>query len=105
MFEREAGYDADNQNWFWVKYKPGGGLDARQLGGKQVPLAGRIAKGNTVEENGGCIYCHSSAGGRDYIFYPSVKRPQRGAGANIPSPYPFSPNDETAGEGGRGVTG
>ncbi len=75
MFEREAGYDADNQNWFWVKYKPGGGLDARQLGGKQVPLAGRIAKGNTVEENGGCIYCHSSAGGRDYIFYPSVKRP------------------------------
>ena len=21
MFKREKGYDPDNQNWFWVKYK------------------------------------------------------------------------------------
>jgi hypothetical protein len=75
MFEREAGYDPDNQNWFWVKYKPGGSLDAREVDGTKVPLAGRIAKGKPGEENGGCIYCHASAGGRDYIFYPRVKRP------------------------------
>jgi len=75
MFEREAGYDPDNQNWFWVKYKPGGSLDARQVEGTKVALAGRIAKGRPGEENRGCIYCHASAGGRDYIFYPRVKRP------------------------------
>ena len=75
MFERQAGYDPDNQNWFWVKYRPGGSLYARDVGGTGVPLAGRIAKGKTREDNGGCIYCHSSAGGRDYIFYPRVKRP------------------------------
>jgi hypothetical protein len=75
MFEREAGYDPDNQNWFWVKYKPGGSLYARDVGGAPVALAGRIAKGGPGEENRGCIYCHASAGGRDYIFYPRVKRP------------------------------
>ena len=75
MFQREANYDPDNQNWFWVKYKPGGSLHAREVGGEIVPLAGRIAKGKPGEENGGCIYCHASAGGRDYIFYPRVKRP------------------------------
>ncbi len=75
MFQRQAGYDPDNQDWFWVKYRPGGSLHARDVGGADVPLAGRIAKGSTAEENGGCIYCHASAGGRDYIFYPRVKRP------------------------------
>lgn len=75
MFEREAGYDPDNQNWFWVKYKPGGSLDTKEVEGAAVALAGRIAKGKPGEENRGCIYCHSSAGGRDYIFYPRVKRP------------------------------
>jgi hypothetical protein len=75
MFERETGYDPDNQNWFWVKYKPDGGLDTREMGEAEVPLAGRIAKGAPGEESRGCIYCHSSAGGRDYIFYPRVKRP------------------------------
>ncbi len=75
MFQRQAGYDPDNQDWFWVKYRPGGSLHARDVGGTGVPLAGRIAKGKTRQDNGGCIYCHSSAGGRDYIFYPRVKRP------------------------------
>jgi hypothetical protein len=75
MFQREAGYDPDNQNWFWVKYKPDGSLDTRDMEGTKVPLAGRIAKGKTREESRGCIYCHASAGGSDYIFYPRVKRP------------------------------
>ena len=59
MFRREAGYDADNQDWFWVKYLPDGSLDKNPKG---VSLAGRVAKGADV----GCIACHS--GDPDYVF-------------------------------------
>lgn len=73
MFQREKGYDEDNKNWFWVKYKPGGSLYKKKMNTMEVPMAGRIVKGRTRDENGGCIYCHSSAGGGDYIFYPEIK--------------------------------
>ena len=59
MFQREVGYDADNQNWFWVKYLPDGTLDKNPSG---ISLAGRVAKGADV----GCIACHSAED--DYIF-------------------------------------
>ena len=59
MFQREDGYDADNQDWFWVKYLPDGTLDKNPNG---TSLAGRVAKGADV----GCIACHS--GEDDYIF-------------------------------------
>lgn len=59
MFQREDGYDADNQNWFWVKYLPDGSLDKNPKG---ISLAGRVAKG----ANAGCIACHS--GESDYLF-------------------------------------
>lgn len=72
MFQREKGYDEDNKNWFWVKYKPDGSLFTKKINRKDVPLAGRIIKGKTREDNLGCIYCHSSAGGGDYIFYPEI---------------------------------
>ncbi|MCF6303959.1 MAG: cytochrome P460 family protein [Rhodobacteraceae bacterium] len=61
MFRREAGYDADNQDWFWVKYLPDGTLDKNPMG---MQLAGRVAKGANV----GCIACHAAAPGDDYIF-------------------------------------
>jgi hypothetical protein len=61
MFRREAGYDPDHQNWFWVKYLPDGSLDENPQGRK---LAGRVAKG----ANTGCIACHSDADGGDYLF-------------------------------------
>lgn len=72
MYERENGYDADNQNWFWVKYAADGSVVKNPAG---VALAGRVAKGKTPSENRGCIYCHRSAGGGDYIFYPQVRIP------------------------------
>ncbi|MBT4520239.1 MAG: hypothetical protein HOC23_09555 [Halieaceae bacterium] len=75
MFERESGYDEDNQNWFWVKYRPDGTLFDKVVAGKSVALAGRISKGATAQDSGGCIYCHSSAGGGDYIFYPEIRKP------------------------------
>ena len=59
MFQREDGYDADNQNWFWVKYLPDGSLDKNPKG---MALAGRVAKG----ADKGCIACHSNED--DYIF-------------------------------------
>lgn len=59
MYRREKGYDADNQDWFWVKFLPDGSLD-KNAGG--MMLAGRVAKGAEV----GCIACHSGAD--DYLF-------------------------------------
>lgn len=61
MFQREQGYDSDNDNWFWAKYMPDGSLDK---GPKDMPLAGRVAKGMAM----GCIACHSNAPGGDYLF-------------------------------------
>lgn len=61
MYKREAGYDPDNQNWFWVKYTPDGALEKNPKG---MSLAGRVAKG--ADE--GCIACHSKAAGGDYLF-------------------------------------
>ena len=61
MFRREAGYDPDNQNWFWAKFLPDGSLDKNPAG---LMLAGMVAKGADV----GCIACHSNAGGDDYVF-------------------------------------
>ena len=59
MFRREAGYDADNQDWFWAKFLPDGSLDKNAKG---MALAGQVAKGADV----GCIACHS--GVDDYVF-------------------------------------
>ena len=61
MFQREKGYDSDNQNWFWAKYLPDGSLDKNAKG---IQLAGRVAKG--AEQ--GCIACHANAPGDDYLF-------------------------------------
>ena len=70
MFQREPGYDPDNQNWFWAKYKnEKGTLATTNNFLAKVPIAGRVEKGKSV----GCIYCHSSAGGSDYVFYPDFE--------------------------------
>jgi len=61
MLQREAGYDADNNDWFWVKYNVDGTLDKSPQG---MALAGRVAKGLDT----GCIACHSKAKDTDYLF-------------------------------------
>lgn len=73
MFRREAGYDEDNQNWFWAKYQPGGGMVETQIDGRSVALAGRIEKASPSTESRRCIFCHRSAGGGDYVFYPQIR--------------------------------
>jgi hypothetical protein len=56
MFEREEGYDPENDNWFWAKYGFAGSLDETPDGEQ---MAGRVA---------GCIGCHQEAEGGDYLF-------------------------------------
>ena len=58
MFKREAGYDAENLDWFWVKYTPTGDIDSNPKG---ALLAGRVGKGGSA----GCIACHKALGGKD----------------------------------------
>jgi len=75
MYQREPGYDEDNLNLFWAKYKPDGRLFSKEVMGNKMLLAGRLIKGKTSDTNKGCLYCHASAGGGDYIFYPEIKLP------------------------------
>ena len=70
MFKREAGYDPEDKDWFWAKYKPDGSLHTKHKMMMDIPLAGRVAKGKPE----GCISCHKSAPGGDFVF-----------GQNIPS--------------------
>ena len=58
MFKREAGYDRENLDWFWVKYTSAGVIDKNPKGTK---LAGRIGK----DGSGGCLVCHKAIGGSD----------------------------------------
>ena len=61
LVQREAGYDSDNNDWYWVKYGPDGMVGKNDM---DVALAGRVAKGMPM----GCISCHVNAGGGDYLF-------------------------------------
>lgn len=56
MFRRDEGYAPDSGDWFWAKYLPDGTLDQTPDG---TPLAGLAA---------GCISCHSTAPGEDYLY-------------------------------------
>ncbi len=61
MFQRPAGYDTENNDWFWVKYAPDGSVMTNPMG---MSLAGRVAKGMDT----GCIACHVAAPGGDFVF-------------------------------------
>lgn len=60
MYKRKD-YDPENGDWFWVKYNPDGSLAKNSKG---MPLAGRVAK----DTNQGCIACHKTAPGGDFVF-------------------------------------
>ena len=61
MAKREVGFDSENADWFWVKYKADGSLYQNE---KNMKLAGKIAKGETK----GCIACHTSGTGKTLVF-------------------------------------
>ncbi len=68
MYKREPGYDPDDKDWFWAKYKPDGSLYAKKKMGMEIKLAGRVAKGKPQ----GCIACHRGAPGGDFVFSPNI---------------------------------
>ena len=55
MFQRQAGYDPDHDDWFYVRFDGKGQPTAP----KGVPFAGRVPK---------CITCHQAAPGNDFIY-------------------------------------
>lgn len=61
MLQRNAGYNPDHGDWYWVKYGPDGSIEKNPKG---MSLAGRVAEGT----DSGCIACHGNAQGDDYIF-------------------------------------
>lgn len=61
MVQREAGYDPENGDWFWVKYMPDGTIEKNAKG---VAMAGRVARG----ADKGCIACHHQARDNDLVF-------------------------------------
>ncbi len=66
MYQREKGFDAANQDWFWVIYMPNGQVRKAPNG---MQLAGKIAKGMTMAQMPvNCVACHKTADGDDYIF-------------------------------------
>jgi len=69
MFKREAGYDPEDKNWFWAKYKPDGSLHVKEKMGMKIQLAGRVAKGKPA----GCISCHRGAPGGDFVFASDIQ--------------------------------
>jgi len=58
---KKDGYDPEDKNWFWIKYAPDGKVMKNPKG---MSLAGRVAKGMPI----GCISCHKSASGADFVF-------------------------------------
>jgi len=50
----ETGYDAEHNDWFWVKYEPDGKIDAQ----------GKVQ---------GCIDCHGQKKDNDYIWTGDIK--------------------------------
>ena len=58
---KKKGYDTADKDWFWVKYAPDGKIMKNK---KDMQLAGRVAKGMPI----GCISCHQSASGADFVF-------------------------------------
>ncbi|MCW8914861.1 MAG: cytochrome P460 family protein [Magnetovibrio sp.] len=61
MVKFDKGYDTENQDWYYVKYSPDGMVLKNPAG---VSLAGRVGK----NADAGCIPCHASADGDDYIY-------------------------------------
>lgn len=55
---KQAGYDPDHNNWFFVKFGPGWDVDSGPDG---APLAGRVP---------GCQNCHGGQADVDYLYSP-----------------------------------
>jgi hypothetical protein len=65
MYQR-AGYDPDNQNWFWAVFRPNGEVVVNPRG---MTMAGRIVGGGALPDAPfNCVACHQGAPGDDMVF-------------------------------------
>jgi len=71
MFKREVGYDIEDKDWFYAKYKPNGTLFTKSKMMMDIALAGRVAKG----KDEGCISCHLAAPSGDFVFANKISIP------------------------------
>jgi hypothetical protein len=55
MFQREAGYDPEHDDWFYARFDGEG----KPTAPKGTPFVGRVPK---------CITCHQAAPGDDFIY-------------------------------------
>lgn len=70
MYQREAGYDSGNQDWFWAVYTPPGDVVVNPLG---LNMAGKIVGGGAMPDAPfNCIACHAGAPGGDLVFLHDV---------------------------------
>ncbi len=66
MYQREAGYDPDNQDWFWAVFTPAGDVVVNPLG---MNMAGRIVGAGAMPDAPfNCIACHTLAPGDDMVY-------------------------------------
>jgi hypothetical protein len=61
VMQKRQGYDPENADWFYVQYSPDGKIMTDDRGQK---IAGPVGKGTDA----GCVPCHKSAPGGDYLF-------------------------------------
>lgn len=65
MYQR-AGYDPENQDWFWSVFLPNGNVVVNPMG---MNMAGRIVGGGGMPDAPfNCIACHQAAPGDDFVF-------------------------------------
>ena len=66
MYQRDAGYDPDNQDWFWAVFTPAGDVVVNPLG---LNMAGKIVGGGAMPDAPfNCIACHKLAPGNDLVY-------------------------------------
>lgn len=61
VMQKIDGFNPAAGDWFWAKFLPTGAVDTNPAG---VSLAGAVGQGGTM----GCIPCHASAPGGDFVF-------------------------------------
>lgn len=64
VMKKIKGFNPENNDWFWIKFKPNGAIMTEEKYGKTISLAGKVDN---------CISCHKNQFLNDYIYTSFVK--------------------------------
>jgi len=81
---RFKGTDPAHNDWYWLKYLPGGAIARSSDKEGKKPIAGKVAS---------CIECHTRAGGSDFVFSNDGEAPATESSEKT-SPDPKTPGDK-----------